>query len=119
MDWWFLAAMGLLPLFGIYLAVRVPAVWAGAQTPLVGIPAVYIGTARRTYLMFVLAWHAFFDGMFLLFLGMEAEVDPIWQGGGVVMVFGTTLVTLLWIVVAIFNRPRFLVPPDQREHRTD
>jgi hypothetical protein len=119
MNVWFLLAIALLPLFGVYLAGRVPAVWSGAPSPLAGIPTVYLGTARRTFLLFVLAWHAAFDGMFLLFLGMELDIAAIWQVGTVVMVFGTPLVVLLWIIVAITNWPKSLVPPDQRKHRVD
>jgi hypothetical protein len=116
---WFLVAIASLPLFGVYLASRVPAVWSGAPSPLANLPTVYLGAARRTFLLFVLTWHAASDGMFLLFLGVELDIAPIWQTGTVVMVFGTPLVVLLWIIVAVANWPKFLVPPDQREHRID
>ena len=119
MNVWFLAAIAVLPLFGVYFASRVPAVWSGAPSPLAGIPMIYLGTARRTFLMFVLTWHAALDGLFLLFLGMELDIAPIWQIGTMVMVFGTPLATLLWIIVATTNWPKALVPPDQRKHRTD
>lgn len=113
------AFTGVLMAGSLFLLARVPSVWAGAGTPLDGIPGIWFGRSRRTYLMYALAMNAFFDGMFLVFTGMRFNVDAVWQVGTVLMVVGTPIAVLAWIVVAVFNRPRFVVPPDQREHRTD
>lgn len=103
----------------LYLAARVPAVWAGAPTPLSGLFGSWFGKSRRTYLMYVLTMNAWFDGVFLIATGMWLTIDPLWQIGTVLAVLGAPLIFLLWIVVAAFNRPRALVPPDQRSHRSD
>lgn len=116
---WVVLVSGALAAGCLYLAARVPAVWSGAPSPIQGLAVGWYGKSRRTYLMYVLTVNAFFDGCFLLVAGMRFEVDPAWQAGTVVMAIGSPVMLLLWIVVAVFNRPRWLVPPDQRRRRKD
>jgi hypothetical protein len=114
-----LIVTGGLAAFCLSLAARVPAVWAGAPTPLNDVVGISFGKSRRTYLMYTLTMNAVFGGMFLLFLGFELDLAVVWQAGTVLAVLGSPVALLAWIVVAAFNRPRFLVPPDQRLERQD
>jgi hypothetical protein len=111
--------MGVLVACFVALAARVPAVWAGSPTPLHNAGGIWFGRSRRTHLLVVLALNVSTGGLFLLFAEMEFTIDPLWQIGTILAVFGTPLVVVVWMVVAAFNRPRFLVAPDQRLHRKD